>query len=248
MKGVNNSIFSLECRNLKKYYGGVKALDGVSLNIKKGEVRALFGGNGSGKSTLAKILGGVVELDSGEILINGNKIFIKSPQLSDDLGIVITSQELSLFNNLSVEYNIMLSVIKKRSKLFFDNKEIIESAHGILSRLDHLDIAKKNIEELPENLKYIVEFAKALVRKPKLLIVDEITSALYSQEFEIVKNVILEYKNKGIPIIFISHRINEIFNLCESITVMRNGIDILTDDLDNISRQELLDLVTGEKI
>jgi len=246
-KAMNNSIFSLECRNVKKYFGGVKAVDGTSLNIKKGEVRALFGGNGSGKSTLAKIIGGVVSLDSGEILINGKKVFIKSPRTADDLGIAITAQELSLFSNLSVEYNIMLDIIKKRSKLFFDSKEIIESADGILSRLDHLDIAKKNIEELPENKKYIIELAKALIRNPKLLIVDEITSALHLQEFEIVKNVILEYKNKGIPIIFISHRLNEIFGLCDSVTVMRNGIDILTDDLDNISRQELLDLVAGKK-
>ena len=194
-----------------------------------------------------RFLEDVISIDSGNIFINDKKVLIKSPKTSEDLGLIITSQELSLFYNLSVEYNIMMHLIKMKNYMILDNNKIKENAYNILKRLDHIDIAQKDIMELPDNKKYIIEFAKSLVRKPKLLIIDEITSALYSQEFEIVKDIIFELKDNGIPIIFISHRMNEIYDICESVTVMRNGVDVLTDELKNIDKKDLLNLMTGRQ-
>ena len=238
---------SIECKGIKKSFGGAKALQNVTLTLGSGEIRALFGGNGSGKSTLAKILGGVVYLDAGQILVDGRVVTINSPSDAEDLGIVITSQELSLFDNMSVEYNILFSILPKGKGLFLDRKSIVQKARDQLDRLGHLEIADARVSELPDNKKYIVEFAKALVQEPKLLIIDEITSALYSQEFEIVKNVIFELSKKGTLIIFISHRMNEIYQICQSVTVLRNGESIRTDPLNAINKEELLNLMTGKE-
>lgn len=236
------------CENIKKHFGGVKALQGASLELKAGEIRALFGGNGSGKSTLSKVLGGVVAPDSGKIFIDGEEVKIKSPMRAKSLGIIITSQELSLFDNLSIENNILLNVFPKKSKYFVDKKMVNERVRLILQEFKINDISAIPVRQLPENKKYLLEFVKALVQEPKFLIVDEITSALFTQDFEIVKSVLFKLRDKGVPIVFISHRMNEIYNICDSVTVMRNGITIGTYDLKNICKEELLYLMTGNKI
>jgi ribose transport system ATP-binding protein len=235
------------CENIKKHFGGIKALQGASLDLKAGEIRALFGGNGSGKSTLSKILGGVLAPDSGKIFIDDKEVKINSPMKAKQLGIIITSQELSLFDNLSIENNILLNKFPKKSKYFINRNKINDNARLILQELQISDILSFPVKKLPENKKYLLEFAKALAQEPKFLIVDEITSALFTQDFEIVRNALFKLRDKGLPIIFISHRMNEIYNICDTVTVMRNGMTIGTYDLKSIDKEELLDLMTGKK-
>ena len=240
-------VNSFACQGIKKHFKGVKALQGASLDIKAGEIRALFGGNGSGKSTLAKILGGVLAPDEGEILIDGKTVPINSPQAAKAQGIVVTSQELSLFYNTDIASNIMFNTLPTRRGLFMDRRRIEEEAAHSIDRFNLRDSLNIPVSELPDNKKYLVEFAKALMQKPKLLIIDEVTSALFLQDFEIVRTAIFELSEQGIPVIYISHRMSEIFNVCKAVTVMRNGVTVGTYDLSGMPREELLRLMTGEE-
>lgn len=237
---------SFECRGIRKHFKGVKALQGASLDIKAGEIRALFGGNGSGKSTLAKILGGVVAPDEGEILIDGKEVSITSPRQAKRHGIVVTSQELSLFYNADIAHNIMFNTLPTRG-IFMDRRRIEKEAAQSIERFNLADSKHVPVSELPDNKKYLVEFAKALMQKPRLLIIDEITSALFLHDFEIVRDAIFELSQKGIPVIYISHRTTEIYNVSKAVTVMRNGVTVGTYDLANTPRNELLRLMTGDE-
>lgn len=239
---------TVECKNVAKSFGAVKALRDASITVQPGEIRALFGGNGSGKSTTAKILAGTVAPDSGAISIDGQEIHITSPMCAKKLGIVATSQELSLALNLSVATNVMLSCLPTKSKFFLDKRAVENKAKKQLESLNLGHLLEREISELPNNQKYMVEFAKALVQEPKLLIVDEVTSALFSQDFEIVKKILFELRDNGVPIIFISHRMNEIYDICQTVTVMRNGSTIGTYDLKDISHNELLSQMSGKEI
>lgn len=244
---MSNGI-TIECKNITKCFGAVKALRDASIIVKPGEIRALFGGNGSGKSTLAKILGGTVAPDSGKILINGKVANVKSPIYSKKLGIVVTSQELSLANNLPVATNVLLSCLPTKFKFILDKKAVREIAGKQLEGLRLSHLLDMEIRDLPNNQKYMIEFAKALVQEPRLLIVDEVTSGLFSQDFEIVKQVLFELSAQGVPIIFISHRMNEIYGICQTVTVMRNGSTIGTYNLKDISQNELLSQMSGKEI
>jgi ABC-type sugar transport system ATPase subunit len=207
-------------------------------------VQALLGGNGSGKSTLSKILGGTVRADSGEIFYGGNKLKITSPNASKKLGVVITSQELSLPSNLNVEENIMLCTLPRRG-IFLDKSRLTKKAAEILERLKIAEYAKANILSLAPNQKYMVELAKAIVQEPKVLVIDEITSALYREDVQIVRDVVRELKENGCCILFISHRLNEIYDICDTVTVLRNGELVKTCSLSGVRESELLSLMTG---
>jgi ribose transport system ATP-binding protein len=239
---------TIECKNIAKCFGAVRALRDASITVKPGEIRALFGGNGSGKSTLAKILGGTVAPDSGSILINDQVAHVRSPICSKKLGIIVTSQELSLAPNLSMATNVLLSCLPTKSKFFLDKKAVEEKAKEQLKILNLGHLMDREISELPNNQKYMVEFAKALVQEPKLLVVDEVTSALFSQDFEIVKKILFKLSDNGVPIIFISHRMNEIYDICQTVTIMRNGSTLGTHSLRDVSHNELLSQMSGKEV
>ena len=238
---------TLECINIKKSFGAVKALEDASIYIKPGEIRALFGGNGSGKSTLAKILGGIVKKDSGQIKLDDKTTEIASPHHSKKMGIVVTSQELSLATNLSIEKNLMLSMLPTRFKIFEDRTRIKAMAIEILKKLNLLHLLEKKIDELPANQKYLIEFAKAIVQNSKILIVDEVTSALFMQDFLLVKEIIQNLSKKGVSIIFISHRLSEVYSICETITIMKNGITVGTYNIHQIDKEEVLLKMGGKE-
>lgn len=235
----------LEIHNVRKAFGAVVALKGADLSVKSGEIRSLLGGNGSGKSTLAKILGGSVHKDDGEIVVDGKKIEIISPISAIGHGIAVTSQELSLFPNRTVIQNLSLLNIPKKF-LFYEDRAVARSrALKALERVGLESLLNSYVSELSDNEKYLVEFAKALLFEPKILIVDEITSTLRREEVALVGKILKETAAQGCTILFISHRLNEIFDLCSTVTVLRNGEVVNTYNLCEIDENILLSDMIG---
>lgn len=236
-------------KDVKKRYGNVIALSDVSLSVQSGECRALVGGNGSGKSTLAKILGGVVALDSGEITLDGKPYKVNSPIEAKHQGIIITSQELSLLPNLNIVQNICLCGMNtKKGMPFLDVKKMEERTRGVLRMVGKEHLINRRIDTLLPNERYLLELAKALVQPAKVVILDEITSALYKNDVEQVKKIIIELKNKGVIVLFISHRLNEVFSMCDSISVLRNGLSVGTFDQRDLSENVLISHMSGRDI
>ena len=237
----------LAFRDISKRYGAVVAVKQAQMEIEEGEVRAILGGNGSGKSTLAKVIGGLIGRDSGETLFQGKPIDFKSPKEAKKHHVIMTSQELSLFGNLTVEENICICDIPVRGK-FTDKKKLKEEAGNVLKRMHLESLMGKKVEELAANQQYMVELAKALVQKPKILIIDEITSALYREDVEIVDDIIRDLKKTGCIVLFISHRMVELYAMCDSVTIMRNGETLGTYPMREKTEDELLSLMVGTKI
>ena len=213
---------SLECRNISKSFGQVHALTNVTIEAKSGEILALLGGNGSGKSTISKIVGGLYRKDEGQVFLDGTQIKVASPKEAKRAGIVVTSQELSLMDNFTVAENVCMSRIPRKG-IFTDRRAETEKAGRILARLGLGGYEHRHIDSLLENEKYMVEFAKAIIMEPQVLILDEITSALYKKDVETVREILFEMKKQGCIIIVITHRMNEIFEMCDRVTVLRNG-------------------------
>lgn len=235
---------NLCCENISKSFGSVVALRDASISVSSGEVRALLGGNGSGKSTLAKILGGVVAPDSGKVTLDGSPFLASSPIAARKRRVVITSQELSLFSNLSVIENLNIFKTPRKGP-FTSRQKMQERAMEALRYLGLERIADSSIDELPPNELYMLELAKALVQDPEVLVIDEVTSALFREDVKVVKRVLGDLRKKGVAVIFISHRMNEIMDLSDSVTVMRNGEIIDTLVTKDVDPARLLALMTG---
>ncbi|MGB4609420.1 MAG: sugar ABC transporter ATP-binding protein [Saccharofermentanales bacterium] len=235
----------LKASHVSKNYAAVRAVVDADLSVKEGEIRALLGGNGSGKSTLAKIIGGIVSFDSGSVEIDGKPIEYTTPREAKDNNVVVTSQELSLLENLTVEKNINICFMPTK-KGFLDKKKSFADAKEILEMMNLSHLISEQVANLSPNQKYMIELAKALAQNPRILIIDEITSALYRQEVDIVHDILQVLKSKGVAVLFISHRMSEIYTMCDSVTVMRNGETIGTYSLEEKTGDELLELMTGE--
>ena len=238
----------LEIKNVKKSYGSVIALGGVDLSIEKGEIRALLGGNGSGKSTIAKVVGGIVKMDFGELFIEGQPITVSSPASAISQGIGVTSQELSLFPLMTVADNLSLIDTPKKLGVFWDKKEWRAKAIAALKRVGSEHLMDRKVESLTDSEKYLVEFAKALVYLPKILIIDEVTSALRREEVNMVGEIMKQLSEEGCTILFITHRMNEIFDFCSTVTVLKNGTIINTYNVNDVDEEKLLSDMIGENI
>ncbi|MDB4868103.1 MAG: ABC-type sugar transport system, ATPase component, partial [Cohnella sp.] len=165
-----------ECKHISKTYGSVVAIQEASFSLNKGEIRAILGGNGSGKSTMAKIIGGAVKPDSGEITLNDAPYRVHSPADSKQRKVIVTSQELSLLTNLTVEENLVLPSIPRKGSLFIDRRAIKAKALAILEKIGLADVLGVLVEDLPAIKQFMVEFAKSLRQEPELLVIDEISS------------------------------------------------------------------------
>lgn len=237
----------LEAINISKHYGAVVAIKNADISISDGEVRAILGGNGSGKSTLAKVIGGMINRNNGEILIDGRAVNFKSPKEAKKHHVITTSQELSLFMNLTVEDNICICDVPRKG--FFTNRAALrKKAYNVLKRMKLESLMGKKVSELPPNHQYMVELAKALVQDPKILVIDEITSALYREDVKIVDDIIKDLKKNGCIVLFISHRMGELYAMCDSVTIMRNGETIGTYPMTEKTEGELLSLMVGTRI
>lgn len=242
---VNNNL--LEMKNISKSFLGIKALDNVSFIANIGEIHSLIGENGAGKSTLIKILTGALKKDSGEIFINGQLSEIDSPQKASMYGISTIFQDLSLFDNMSVAENIFIGREFTNLKFFINKKELLDEATKILKILNFNIPAKKNLGALSISEKQVIEIAKALSRNPKIIIMDEPTSSLAEREKESLFKIIRKLKENGALIIFISHKLDEVIEISDKLTILRDGKNIGTYNIKEITPNQIIELMTGSK-
>jgi D-xylose transport system ATP-binding protein len=236
-------------KDIVKEFPGVKALDGVSLKIKKGEVHALCGENGAGKSTLMKILSGVYSHKTyeGEILINGQKVQFENTKQSEKAGIGIIYQELTLIKELNVAENIFLGKLINKGGIVNWN-EINHAAGKLIEEIGfEMDLSKK-IVDIGIGHQQLIEIAKALSVNADILILDEPTAALTEAEVEILMDTIKRLKKKGITCIIISHKLNEVFEIADRVTVIRDGCSVGTEDIGNLTEEKIINMMVGREL
>ena len=242
---MNDSIIKFD--NVGKQFPGVKALDNINFNVKKGEVHALLGENGAGKSTLLNILHGVYNIYDGDVWIKGEKINFKSAYDAIKYGIAKVHQEVSLVNELTVGQNIVLGYEPKKG-IFVDHKKLHEEANKILKRLNCRFKSEDSINGLSAGEMQMIAIAKALYHKAEIISFDEPSSSLSNNEVEILLNIIFELKKQGITILYISHRIDEIFKVSDRVTVLRDGKYVNTFETEKIDQKTLIKNMVGRDV
>ena len=242
------NAYILKMSNITKKFPGVTALDKVTFDCEKGEVHALVGENGAGKSTLMKILSGAYHPDEGEIYFDGKKVEIGTPRRSQELGIGIVMQEFNLLPYLTVEENIFLGREKVSKFGLIDSQQMTNESRKLFELLN-VDI---NTKELVDNLniaqRQFVEIAKALSLGAKLLIMDEPSATLTDRELDYLFQVIDNLKKSGTSIIYISHRLVEIFKIADRVTVLKDGKVIGTKMIQEVDRDKLVEMMVGRPI
>ena len=239
--------YTLELKGITKKYPGVVALNQVSLGLKKGEIHALMGENGAGKSTLIKVISGAITPDEGEIIVGGQSYKAMTPALSKKLGIEVIYQEFNLIPNLSVAENMFMGD-------FIGNKITVnfaamEKKAAEIFKMMQIDINPKTIvKNLSVAYMQMVEIAKALVKNVKILIMDEPTAPLTSNEVDILLGLVERLKKDGVTIIYVSHRMEEIFRIADRISKFRDGEWISTHKIDGISRHDLVCAMVGREM
>lgn len=242
-----DSVKILEATGIKKHFGGVIALSNASLEAHEGRITGLLGANGSGKSTMSKIIAGVYSADAGKVHFNGRQVKYSNPREAKSDGIAVVYQNLSLVPNLTVWQNVVLG-IEQRKGLFLDNRVGIRSAQEIVDQiLPGLDVHRA-VQELSPAEMQIVEVAKAISEEPKLLILDEPTAALELAQVQSLFAHMRRLAEKGIAIIFTSHRLWEVMEICDDTVVFRNGANVAQVDLNAEGRdpEKIIAHITGE--
>jgi ABC-type sugar transport system ATPase subunit len=240
--------FALEMKGISKSFPGVKALKSVDFNVKPGEVHCLIGANGAGKSTLMKVLSGVYPMDEGTILLNGKEVKIESPSKSKELGVSTIYQELSLVEDLTLAENIFLGDYLNPRGGFIKWKMLNDRAKEIFSLLGLSLSPSLTVSEVSMGLKQMTEIAKSIASNCKIIIMDEPSTALSGDEVNKLFDVIGLLKKQGYTIIYISHKLEELYAIGDRVTVMRNGEWIITDELSKVNQPELIQHITGRKI
>jgi ribose transport system ATP-binding protein len=238
------SEYILSIKDVSKSFPGVKALDRVSLDVRRGTVHGIVGENGAGKSTLMKILSGVYQKDSGTIIFDGQVIEHTTPHESMKRGLSIIYQELNLVNTMSVGENIFLGRFKEMKGMRGTHAKAKELLESIGSRVS----TTKLVADLSVSEKQMVEIAKALSFKSKLIIMDEPSSSLTNEEMVELAKIIRKLREQGISIIYISHKLDEIFEFCDVVSVMRDGHVIDTKPKSEFTRNELIMKMIGRTI
>ncbi|HHH41967.1 MAG TPA: sugar ABC transporter ATP-binding protein [Chloroflexi bacterium] len=239
----------VEARDITKRYDGVVALDQASFRCQPGSIHALVGENGAGKSTLVKILSGVVIPDAGTINVRGRPVVIDSPIVATRLGIGAVFQELSLMPDLTVAENIFITNPPRTHLGLVDRKALYRRAKQFLAELGFQDVDPDAlIGELPLAQRQLVEIAKALSRDPQVLILDEGTSALTMQEVHTVFEIMERLRAQNRSVIFISHRMDEVEEIADTITIFRDGRNVASFPAGTVGREEMVQMMIGRKL
>ena len=238
----------LEMRHIRKTFPGVVALDDVDFELRRGEVHILLGENGAGKSTLMKILSGAYEKSAGQIVLDGAEVEIKNPKHAQTLGISTIYQEFNLIPQLSVGENIFLGREPAQLPGVINQRAIFQEATRALSALGLVLNPRKSVKELRVAEQQMVEVAKALSLDARILIMDEPTAALTEHEIAELFATIRRLKEKGVSIVYISHRMEELFEIGDRVTVLRDGHSVGTYDVSGISKSELIRLMVNREL
>lgn len=238
----------LEMRNITKRFPGVLALDNVNFEAERGEIHAIVGQNGAGKSTLMKILGGVYSDYEGEIFIEGRPVDIRSPKGSRAAGVAVIYQELNLVPDLTVAENIFLGREPTRFMGLVDFGKMREEARKVLAQLDPTIDPEAKIRELPVGKQQLTEIAKALSQNARILIMDEPTSALTEAETQKLYEIIRQLKSRGTTVLYVSHRLREVFTISDRITVLRDGRKIGTVKISEADPRQVVAMMVGREV
>lgn len=241
------SEYVLEMRHIAKSFPGVKVLDDVTLQVKPGEVHALMGENGAGKSTLMKILMGIYTADAGEVMLNGEHLLARGPREAMDKGIAMIHQELNPIMDMQVYENIYIGR-ELRKGILVDRKAMIRETEDLLRGLGINIPAVAYMRDLSVAQCQLIEIVKAISISAKVVVMDEPTSAITEREVETLFAQIRRLKSEGVAIIYISHKMDEIFQICDTITVLRDGHFIGTDAAANMTNEQLIRMMVGRDI
>ena len=239
---------NIEMRGINKSFGSNQVLKDAGFVLQDGEVHALMGENGAGKSTLMKILTGVYTKDAGTVLVDGQEVNYKNPQEAEKAGIVFIYQELNVLFDLTVEENLFMG--KEITKKFgiCDKKAMRAKAQEVMDRMGVQIPVDAVMSDLSVGQQQMVEICKALMVDAKVLIMDEPTAALTASETEVLFEVIKSLRAKGVSIVYISHRMEEIFELCDRITILRDGSYIGTRYIKDITMDDIVQMMIGREI
>ncbi len=242
-------MLHLEVKNLSKSFAAVQALDKINFSASQGEVHAILGENGAGKSTLIKILSGALKCDEGKIYINGEEVILNTPKDAIIAGIGTVYQELSIIKDLNVAQNIFFENWPKRKTRIVTKKALRNKTIEILKKynIEGID-PEDSVGELSLAKQQMIEIVKVLTRNPKIIILDEATSALTENKVEWLLNLSKQLASQNKIIIFISHRLQEINNSCDRITVFRNGKDVGVRNVKNTNNEELVSMMIGQRL
>ena len=241
----NNYILTL--KNITKEFPGVKALDDVTINIERGTIHGLVGENGAGKSTLIKVLAGIYQPNKGEIILDGKPCRFNSPIEARRAGISVVHQEIKLAEPLSVAENMFLGNVQLKNGLV-DWKGMRRRAREIVEDLGmDIDI-NAQVSSLTVAKKQIVEIMHAINNNSRILIMDEPSAVLTDRELEVMFRIVKQLRDEGITIIYISHRLDEIFGLCSNVSVLRDGCHIDTIPVASVDRQGLINMMVGREM
>lgn len=245
---MGNAQYRLEMQNISKQFGGIRALNDVTVKVKPGEIHALIGENGAGKSTLIKILSGAYTRDSGTILIDGETANIVSPLDAKNLGVAVIYQEFMLAPDLSVAENIFIDKLSEKGK-FINWKKLNSNAREQLEKLGFGNIPpEEKVGRLSVAHQQIVEICKCLTRNARILVLDEPTAVLTVAEIEKLFRLIRMLKEQGVSIIFVSHHMNEIFELCDSYTVLKDGAYVNSGLVKDVHNDDLIHMMIGREL
>jgi ABC-type sugar transport system ATPase subunit len=237
----------LEMKGIGKSFPGVKALDGVNLTVREGQVHALLGENGAGKSTLIKILSGAYIRDEGDIYWEGEKISMRGPQDAQELGISTIYQEFNLAQNLTIAENIFLGHLPTKG-ILVDWEAVRTRSREILDNLGVSLSEDTLVSELSVAEQQLVEIAKALNRKTRILIMDEPSAVLGEKDLDKLFDVVRQLRSDGIGIIYISHRLKEIFELANEVTILKDGRYVATRAITDVNMDDLVRLMVGRDL
>ena len=244
----NLSDYILKATGIKKYFGGVKALDGVSLSIRKGEIHCLAGENGCGKSTIINIISGFYTPDAGTLEIDGKAFDRMTPQMAITNGIQVIYQDLSLFPNLTVQENLALNMEVASGRALVNQSRMKEIALAALSKINLTLDLDELVENLTFGMRQMIAISRALLNDARLIIMDEPTTGLTKKEVETLFRLIRELQSRGIAVLFVSHKLDEVFEIAERFTIFRSGRNVAEGSTKDLNQDKFTYYMTGREI
>lgn len=239
----------LEMKNISKGFPGVQALKDVSFDLYRGEIHALVGENGAGKSTLMKVLGGIYQQDEGEIFIDGRLVTLDTPRDAQDAGVSIVHQELSLFSNLTVMENVFSANMPRRGIIGLEDRRMAARATSeLLEKFEFYLDPRTLLEDLSVGQQQVVEICRGLVQNATVLVLDEPTASLSEHESALLFKTLGQLRADGIAIIYISHRLEEVFEISDRITVLRDGQLVATEPTNETTINRIIQRMVGREI